>query len=345
MAIHNFRYSDWDGTQNVPDFSAEDLLESIGDELLRGGDPERALRNLMRRGFELPDGRRFEGMKRLYNRMREYRKDVFQRYDPNGIIDQVREKLEEVLRLERQELERRHRGESAPSSLDSTPPRSGADADAMHGGQASQDPNEGGVESDVPTQPGAQGEMSQDDLPVGSASGAGMGSSSQHGQAGSTGGQADQQQGGSSDEFQRMLERMLERKEAYLDQLPPDNAQRIRGLREYDFLSPEAREAFDQLVGGMQRELMEQYFQGLKKGIGQITPQDMSAVRQMVQDLNAMLEATQAGDSEAFNRFMEQYRHHFPPGINTPRGSPRALTTPGRGHAIAPRQYGSTDAC
>ncbi|HEX8990753.1 MAG TPA: hypothetical protein VF784_03670 [Anaerolineales bacterium] len=114
-----------------------------------------------------------------------------------------------------------------------------------------------------------------------------------------------------------MLERMLQHKEEYLDQLPQDNAGRIRGLREYDFLSAEAREAFEQLVGSMQRQLMEQYFQGMKQGMGQITPDQMDAIRQMVQDMNQMLEAAQSGDTGAFDRFMEQYRDYFPPGIES----------------------------
>jgi uncharacterized protein with von Willebrand factor type A (vWA) domain len=101
MAIHQYRYSDWDGTQEVPDFSADDLLETMADDLLRGGDPERALRNLMKRGFRLPDGRRFEGMQRLMRQMQEYRQDVFSRYDPNNMIDRIREQLDEIMRTEK----------------------------------------------------------------------------------------------------------------------------------------------------------------------------------------------------------------------------------------------------
>src|SRR5438045_1746736 len=111
MAIHNFRYSMWDGSQDVPDFSADDLLENMADDLLRGGDPERALRNLLRRGFELPDGRNFEGLQRLLQKMREFRQDAFSRYDPNGMIDAIREQLEEILGLEREEIDRRRDGD------------------------------------------------------------------------------------------------------------------------------------------------------------------------------------------------------------------------------------------
>src|SRR5437588_12968252 len=103
MAIHNFRYSMWDGSQDVPDFTADDLLENMADDLLRGGDPERALRNLLRRGFQLPDGRRFEGLQRLLQQMREYRQDAFSRYDPNGLVDSIPEQPEEILGTERAE--------------------------------------------------------------------------------------------------------------------------------------------------------------------------------------------------------------------------------------------------
>jgi len=78
----------------------------MADDLLRGGDPERALRNMMKRGFRLPDGRRFEGMQRLHRQMREYRQDVFSRFDPNGIVDQIREQLDRILGLERGEIGR-----------------------------------------------------------------------------------------------------------------------------------------------------------------------------------------------------------------------------------------------
>ena len=132
MAIHSFRYSNWDGSQSIPDFTADELLESMADDLLRGGDPERALRSLMRRGFQLPDGRSFQGMQRLIREMREYRQDVFSRYDPNGIVDQVREKLDEILGMERGEIDGRSPHSPAPS-----PPR--GEGEQMPGEQGAGD--------------------------------------------------------------------------------------------------------------------------------------------------------------------------------------------------------------
>lgn len=322
MAIHHYRYSNWDGSQDVPDFSADDLLESMADDLLRGGDPERALRNLMRRGFELPDGRRFQGMQRLLQQMREYRQDAFSRYDPNGIIDSIREQLEEILRTERSEIDRRHDQMSGPQT--------GAEAGNQQSGgpQGSQGQDASSPQSqssDASGEQSGQGMQSQQAGSMGSQTGqSGQGQSQSSSPSGMAGDQQTGSQGsagsGSGDpgkEFKEMLERMLQRKEAQLNQLPEDNAGRIQGLREYDFLSQEAREAFEQLIGGMQRQLMEQYFQGLKQGIGNLTPEDMDAIRQMVRELNEMLEAAQAGDRQAFDRFMERNRDYFPPGINS----------------------------
>lgn len=114
-----------------------------------------------------------------------------------------------------------------------------------------------------------------------------------------------------------MLDRMLDRKQSQLDRLPSDNAGRIRQLREYDFISAEAREAFEQLVGEMQRGLLQQYAQGLKDGIGRLTPEDLAGVRQMVQELNQMIEASRQGDRSAFDDFMQRWGDSFPPGVES----------------------------
>ena len=185
----------------------------------------------------------------------------------------------------------------------SRPERNSSDSPSAPEGSAGESGAESASESgDGQSAPGAPSGM-----PAG---GAGTGSERSESQSGSPA-------PGGDDEFTQMLERMLQRKEEYLESLPPDNAGRIKGLREYDFLSPAAREAFEELVGGMQRQLMDQYFQGLKQGIGEISPEELDAIRQMVRDMNEMLEAAQAGDRGAFDRFMEQWGQNFPDGVNS----------------------------
>jgi uncharacterized protein with von Willebrand factor type A (vWA) domain len=296
MALHSYRYSDWDGTQEIAEFTADEVLENMADDLLRGGDPEKALRDLLRRGFRLPDGRRFQGVQRLLREMERYRQEAFSRYDPNGLVEAVRQQLDEIVGTERGEIQRRSGAERdfpGPSTdNEGTDPRAESNANEDAEGEAS----------------GAQRRSSPAD-----------GSGKDPGRTGgssSSAGPSEPSSAPSPPEFQEMLEKMLDRKSSYLDQLPDDNAGRIQSLRNYDFLSSEAREAFEKLVGGMQRELMEQYFQGLKQGIGNITPDQMDGIRQMVRDLNEMLEASQRGDRGAFDRFMEQYGNFFPDGIN-----------------------------
>ncbi|MGH2442416.1 MAG: hypothetical protein ACRDFX_04565, partial [Chloroflexota bacterium] len=310
MALHQFRYSDWDGSQTVPDFTADDLLESMSDELLRGGDPERALRNLLRTGFRLPDGRRFQGMQRLLKQMRESRKEAFNRYDPNGTVDRIREQLDAIIEMERTELDSRRPG-SGPAASEASSPSEATEASANATTEPSTPAGDGA--GSAPNQDASSSPPAES----GSDSGAGEGSPSNPtglgGAASQAGGGGDQDPA----EFGKMLERMLQRKEEYLEKLPGDNAGRIHSLREYDFLSAEAREAFEALVGGMQRQLMEQYFQGLKQGIGGIGPQQMDGIRQMVRDLNEMLGASQAGDRGAFDRFMQQHGEFFPKGIES----------------------------
>ena len=47
------RYSRWDGTQTLPPFDADDVLEALSDDILAEGDIRRALQRLMQRGMRM----------------------------------------------------------------------------------------------------------------------------------------------------------------------------------------------------------------------------------------------------------------------------------------------------
>ena len=57
MALPRYgtRYSRWDGTQQVDDLSADDLMRAMSDELVRDGDLMNALRRLFWEGVDRPD--------------------------------------------------------------------------------------------------------------------------------------------------------------------------------------------------------------------------------------------------------------------------------------------------
>ena len=378
-----YQYSAWDGTQEVPDFSADDILDQLADDLLRAGDPRKALRNLLQRGFTLPDGRRFDGLRRLLQQMQREREAMLDRYDPSRTIDAIREKLDEIIQMERESIESRGTNRSSTegsdgSSTGESPSKPGEGESGREQGQAGQqtaglpggsEPGReqgqagqqraggfaDGSQSEGGRQRGSEGAgdgrsqgsqpgrsapqqgggragdgRSQGSQPGGSAPQQGSERAGDGGPQGSQpGGSAPQQggehagdggadgSGGDVRELEAMLERMLERKRSQLDQLPRDNAGRIRSLREYDFMSAEAREAFESLVGDLQRRLLQQYSQSLKDGVGQITPEMLDATRQMVQDLNQMIEASRQGDRHAFQEFMNKWGQNFPPDIET----------------------------
>jgi uncharacterized protein with von Willebrand factor type A (vWA) domain len=100
------RYSRWDGSQNVPDFDADDLLSQMSDDLLSDGDPWRALRRLMQQGFQPPDGRRMTGLKDLLEQLKRRRQQQLERYNLGSTLDDIKKKLDQIIQTERAGIER-----------------------------------------------------------------------------------------------------------------------------------------------------------------------------------------------------------------------------------------------
>ena len=101
-----FRYSRWDGSQNVPDFDADDVLAQMSDDLLSDGDPWRAMRRLMQQGFQPPEGRKMTGLKDLLEQLKRRRQQQLDRYNLGSSIDDIKKKLDEVIQTERAGVEK-----------------------------------------------------------------------------------------------------------------------------------------------------------------------------------------------------------------------------------------------
>ena len=106
-------YKRWDGTQRLDALEADELLGAMSDELLSGGDLEDAMARLAR--FGLPG--RMEGMQDLLERLRAAKQKRAERHDLSGIFDELKEKLEEVKRLERAGLDRREQQQTTDEAL------------------------------------------------------------------------------------------------------------------------------------------------------------------------------------------------------------------------------------
>jgi len=241
-----YRYSRWDGSQQLPPFDADDVLDALAEDVLADGDLRRALQRLMQRGMRGTRGGDIPGLRRIVDRLRQRRQQELERSHLDGVLDDLAERLERIVEQERQGIEQRV-SSAEQAALDAAP--------------------------------------------------------------------------GEEQERARMAEQVLQRaaqqRRDRLDALAPDLAGRLHALRDYEFMDPGARDAFNALTDELRQHLLQTYFQGLKEGVSGLTPDDLDGVRQMVRDLNALLEKHASGaDTRAdFDAFMARHGQYFPPGI------------------------------
>ena len=106
-----------------------------------------------------------------------------------------------------------------------------------------------------------------------------------------------------------------------LDNRSPSTAAAVSDLASYEWTSGEARETYEQIKDLLGREVLDQRFAGMKQALQGATEQDREAVREMLSDLNDLLEAKAASDGspeaqaaldEQFDQFMEAHGDFFP---------------------------------
>jgi uncharacterized protein with von Willebrand factor type A (vWA) domain len=109
-----------------------------------------------------------------------------------------------------------------------------------------------------------------------------------------------------------MLRDVAARRLDQLDGLPTDIGERIRGLQEYDFLEPNARERFDELVKRLQGQVLDQFVAGMSDAIKSMTPEDLAANREMVRDLNELIRERIGGGDPDASEFLAKHGRFFP---------------------------------
>ncbi len=213
------RYSRWDDTQDPfgPELSAGELLEELSDDALSGLGIEGALSRLMRRGMQGS----FEGLDALRARLRERRAREQANLDLSGPLEELRERLDDIVDRERSTLSFK----------------------------------------------------AEDDA--------------------------------------RM-------REAFLDALPPDVPGRIGELSDYRFVDPEAQAAFDELMEHIREQVMGAYFRSMAEGLRSMSPEDLARFRDMLAELNQMIEQRERGEPYDFEGFMQRHGEFFP-------GNPKTL--------------------
>ena len=111
---------------------------------------------------------------------------------------------------------------------------------------------------------------------------------------------------------QEITEQVAAEKQAQLDMLSPDLAGQVKDLQQYDFTSSEARERFEELLDKLRQQIMQQYVDQMSGSMSNVSPEDMQRMKDMLADLNQMLEQRQRGEEPAFDEFMERYGDFFP---------------------------------
>ncbi|MCH7745549.1 MAG: VWA domain-containing protein [Chloroflexi bacterium] len=96
-----YRYSRWDGSQEVFALDADDLMDRLSEHLMRTGDLTSALRALMKGNLTDADGKPM-GIESLLKRLREKRRDALKQFDPDSVVGDIGERLNEIERLERE---------------------------------------------------------------------------------------------------------------------------------------------------------------------------------------------------------------------------------------------------
>lgn len=103
-------------------------------------------------------------------------------------------------------------------------------------------------------------------------------------------------------------------REAELDALPEDTASAIQELSTYEWRSQAARQTFEELRDLLRREVLDSQFRGLRDALANPDPEAMERVRQMMSDLNDMLDKDSRGEHTQadFDSFMSKYGDLFP---------------------------------
>jgi uncharacterized protein with von Willebrand factor type A (vWA) domain len=319
-----YRYSEWDGTQEIPPLEADDILENLTDDLMNFGDLQHALRNLLQRGMKDPMGQRMQGLRDLLQQLRQQRRQTLDKYNLSSAFDDLKKRLNDILQREKDTIQRRledaTQGQNGEPQSGSQNP-DGSDQASAEAGQEGSDGADGSDRSDGSD--GAEGESGS--MPGGqSGQSGGQGSRGRRSSGGAQPGQGGEQSGrqsagGDQDqqaEFAKMLENIANRKQNFLEGLPSDLGGAVKELQNYEFMDPEAQAEFQELMEMLKKAMMDTFFKDLSSQISNMSPEDMERLKQMVRDLNQMVQEKMAGGEPNFDQFMQQYGDLF--GDNQP---------------------------
>jgi len=113
---------------------------------------------------------------------------------------------------------------------------------------------------------------------------------------------------------QEVTDQVATERRMQLDLLPNDLAGQVRSLQQYEFVSSEAREHFEELMERLREEVAKTYFDQMSEALSNPDPAQLEHMRQAFDALNKMVEQREAGEpiDPSFETFMEQFGDLFP---------------------------------
>ncbi|MGW6659851.1 vWA domain-containing protein [Rhodococcus sp. NPDC055024] len=115
-------------------------------------------------------------------------------------------------------------------------------------------------------------------------------------------------------ELARALDDDARFNEMRIEELPPSTAQAVQDLADYNWRSEQARADYEKIRDLLGREVLDQRFSGMKQALEGATDEDREQIRQMLADLNHLLDAHSRGvdTPEQFAEFMDKHGQYFP---------------------------------
>jgi len=118
---------------------------------------------------------------------------------------------------------------------------------------------------------------------------------------------------GSGDERRSEVTRgVVEQRQMQRNLMSEKLGERLASYQNYEFVSSEAREEFEQLMAELQQDVLDTYFEQSKQMMA--NPEELARTRDMMDALSTMIEQDRRGEDldPTFEDFMEKFGDYFP---------------------------------
>ena len=112
--------------------------------------------------------------------------------------------------------------------------------------------------------------------------------------------------------LRQLASEMAAKRQDQLEQLPADVGGKIRALSDYDFMDQDARQRFNELLDRLRKQVLDAQFAGLSDALKGVTQDDLATNRDMIRELNGLLQERLAGGEPDVSGFLSRYGSVFP---------------------------------